>query len=51
METPKEYLRRISPNDKFGIREKLQKYLLRGLVEKLMQSYAEYYHEQKIKEI
>ncbi len=48
METPNEYLKRISPNEKYGIREHLQKERLRGVVENIMQRYAEYYHQQQL---
>ena len=48
MQTPSEYLKKISPNDNYGIREHLQKEGLIKLVGNIMQKYAEYYHKQKI---
>jgi predicted nucleotide-binding protein (sugar kinase/HSP70/actin superfamily) len=48
METPNEYLKRISPNDNYGIREHLEKERLRGVVENIMQKYAEYYYNQQL---
>lgn len=42
-----EFLKNVSPNDDFGVREKLQKHRMRGLVESIMEKYAEH----KINEI
>ena len=40
MKTAKEYLKQISPNDQYGIREKLQSQNMRGHVEDIMERYA-----------
>lgn len=37
-----EYLKEISPNDKYGVREKLQKNNLKGIVENIMEKYAQH---------
>ena len=42
MMNAKEYLESVSPDDNCGLREALNKYTLRNLVESVMEKYAEY---------
>lgn len=48
--TAKEFLKRVSPNDNYGIREKLQSQNMRRIVEGLMEHYAKEYARTKLQE-
>jgi hypothetical protein len=50
MKTPLEYLKEISPDEAYGIREQLIKLRLVKVVCILMIGYAKYYHIEKRKE-
>ena len=46
----KEFLKQISPDEKYGIRADLQKYRLRSLVENIMTHYADHCVSEAVKE-